>query len=60
MEESRADDADDTFVNYLPGGPTPSRTTGRVERFLENLFRQRGPLRPVVEKDDRTVTRTDD
>lgn len=60
MEQKRADDADDSYVNYLPGGPTPSNGSGRVERFLRTLFRRRGPLRPVASEDDGTVVRTDD
>jgi hypothetical protein len=60
MKQSRADEADETFVNYLPGGPTPGRGTGRVERFLRTLFRRRGPLRPAVREDDGTVARSDD
>lgn len=60
MERHPADDADETFVNYLPGGPTPGRGNGRVERFLKNLFRRRGPLRPVVREGDGTVTPRND
>ena len=52
MEQKRVDDTDDTFVNYLPGGPTPSDGSGRVEGFLRTLLRRRGPITPVVPEDD--------
>ncbi len=54
MEQSGTDTRtqDDQPINYLPGGPTPSGTPGRVERFVRTLLRRRGPLRPVTRNDD--------
>lgn len=51
---STATDApdDETFVNYLPGGPSPSTEPGRIERFVQKLLRRRGALRPVTRNDD--------
>ena len=48
MRESDDESREDEFVNYMPGMPTLSSEPGRVERFLAELFRRRGPLRPVV------------
>jgi hypothetical protein len=36
------------FDGYLPAGPQPSRTPGRVERFLARHLRRRGRLRRVL------------
>lgn len=49
MEQSGTDTRtqDDQPVNYLPGGPSPSSSPGRIERFVQTLLRRRGPLRPV-------------
>jgi len=41
-------------VTYLPGSPTLSGEPGRIERFVRNLFRRRGALRPVARKRDDT------
>ncbi|WP_166377348.1 hypothetical protein [Halorubrum sp. BOL3-1] len=46
--ESRQDDAEDKFVNYMPGMPKLSNEPGRIERFLTRLFRRRGPLRATL------------
>lgn len=43
----RENQAEDDFVNYMPGMPKVSSEPGRVERFLTRLFRRRGPLRAV-------------
>ncbi len=32
------------FDYYMPGMPSLSTTPGRVERFLTNLVRRRGPV----------------
>lgn len=54
MAQSRTDTRiqDDQPINYLPGGPTPSGTPGRIERFVRTLLRRRGTLRPVTRDDD--------
>jgi len=49
------------LVNYMPGMPTLSEEPTRVGRFVRNLLRRRGPLRPVVqERRSRVVTSTDE
>jgi len=61
MEENDArTSSTDEFVNYMPSMPAVSSEPGRVERFLQTLFRRRGELRPVVQDRDETVVRTDD
>jgi len=52
MKGRKDESRDDEFVNYMPSMPTLSSEPGRVERFLANLFRRRGPLRPA--SSDRT------
>lgn len=54
MAQSRTDSraADDQIVNYLPAAPAASKTTGRIERFVQKLLRRRGPLRPVFGDDN--------
>lgn len=32
------------FDYYMPGMPNLSKTAGRVERFVSNLLRRRGPV----------------
>jgi len=47
--ESRESGTEESgFDYYLPGTPTVSSGSGRIERFLTRLFRRRGDLRPVV------------
>jgi len=50
--ESRRDDAEDEFVNYMPGMPKLSNEPGRIERFLTRLFRRRGQLRAAFRNRD--------
>lgn len=38
----------DGLVNYMPGMPMLSSEPGRFERFVANLLRRRGSLRPVA------------
>lgn len=48
--ERRTDDEPDeqrTPDIYLPAMAPLSNSAGRVERFVANLFRRRGGLRPV-------------
>lgn len=52
MTERDTGSREDKFVNYMPGMPTLSSDSGRIERFLTNLFRRRGPLQRVTR--DRT------
>jgi hypothetical protein len=41
-EDSAAKQSD--FEYYIPGMPAVSETPGRVEQFVTNLLRRRGPV----------------
>lgn len=48
---NRQPDDEPTFENYLPGMPRMSTGPGRVERYLSQLFRQRGSYRIRLRRD---------
>lgn len=49
-EDAQRNDQPD-FQNYLPGMPSMSEGTGRVEQFLSRLFRRRGGYRVRVRRE---------
>ncbi len=48
----RSDAEQPDFDNYLPGMPPLSTDPGLFERFVTNVFRQRGRFRAVVRRGD--------